>query len=122
MRTTAADDAVFVEPLAPAVGLEVRGVTPDALDDEHTAMLRDLWQVGGALLFRNCERPARCAALLGRVLGGDILTTVSATIPGSAEWAMVGADSTSPLPPRLCGSNEDRQFARAYTGRNGSGN
>ena len=54
MRTTAADDAVFVEPLAPAVGLEVRGVTPDALDDEHTAMLRDLWQVGGALLFRNC--------------------------------------------------------------------
>jgi hypothetical protein len=98
MRTTAADDAVLVEPLAPAVGLEVRGVTPDALNDEQTAMLRDLWQIGGALLFRNCERPGRCAALLGRVLGGDILTTVSATIPGSTEWAMVGADASAPLP------------------------
>ncbi|MCB9929992.1 MAG: hypothetical protein H6844_11345 [Alphaproteobacteria bacterium] len=96
--TTAADDAILVEPLSPAVGLEVRGVDLDTLSDELAAMVRDLWQVGGALLFRGCADPARCAAALGRAIAGKTLIAVSASIPGSAEWSMVGADGTASLP------------------------
>ncbi len=98
MQADAADEAILVEPLSPAVGLEIRGVVPDDLTDEQIAMLRDLWQVGGALLFRGCERPARGGATLARILAGDTLITVSASVPGGTEWGMVGADAPGSLP------------------------
>lgn len=98
MRAVPADEAIVVEPLSPAVGLEVRGVSLDAPSDELAAMVRDLWQVGGALLFRNCTDTTRGAAALGQAIGGNSLITVSATVPGGADWAMVGADTSHPLP------------------------
>lgn len=102
MRAIAADDAILVEPVSPAVGLEVRGVDLDAPDtDEVAAMLRDLWQVGGALLFRGCADPAHSAALLGRALAGNTLIAVSGAVPGGTEWSMVGAESSDP-PPLAC--------------------
>ena len=117
MQETAADDAILVEPLAPAVGLAVSGVALDVsgpdglgsggLSDEHAAMLRDLWQVGGAFLFRGSPNPARAAAALGRVLAGDALIAVSASVPGGTEWAMVGAEAPAPHPLVCVVATED---------------
>lgn len=101
MRTVAADDAIHVEPLSPAVGLEVRGASLDAPSDELADMIRDLWQVAGALLFRNCADPATSAAALGRAIANKTLVAVSANVPGTADWSMVGADSTE-LSPLAC--------------------
>lgn len=98
MRSDAADDAIHVEPLSPAVGLEVRGASPDAPSDEVAAMIRDLWQVAGALLFRGCDDPAKSAAALGRAIAGKALVAVSAHVPGTADWSMVGAEGMETLP------------------------
>jgi hypothetical protein len=51
MQAVGTDEAIMVEPLSPAVGLEVRGASLDAPQDELSAMVRDLWQVGGAYCF-----------------------------------------------------------------------
>ncbi len=101
MKAVPADEAIVVEPLSPAVGLEVRGASLDAPSDELSAMVSDLWQVGGALLFRNCADPTRGAAALGRAIAGNTLITVSAAVPGGTDWMMVGADTSDP-PPLAC--------------------
>ena len=97
----APDDAILVEPLAPAVGLSVRGVDLTALTDDLTAMLQDLWQLGGALLFRGCEDPRLAVASLCQALVPDTPLTETSTPPGGTGWAMVGADAST-APPVVC--------------------
>jgi hypothetical protein len=52
-------------------------------------------------LFRNSADAARDAAALGRAIAGNTLITVSASVPGTTDWAMVGADTSDP-PPLAC--------------------
>jgi alpha-ketoglutarate-dependent taurine dioxygenase len=90
--------AIIVEPLSAGVGLHVGGVNLHALSDGAMDLIKDLWQVGGALLFRQQADPSAAALKLASALAGG---------PGSLapqsdweigeHWSMLGAYAG--LPP-----------------------
>ena len=86
--------AIRIEPLSPAVGLWVDGVDLHRLDGGSAAMIQDLWQLGGALLFRAQENPETAAVNLATVLAhGPVALTEGARagdeIAGT-HWQMPG--------------------------------
>lgn len=104
--------AIRVEPLSPAVGLWISGVDLLRLDAGSAAMICDLWQLGGALLFRAQSLPEEAARKLAAVLGkgpaperdasaGLASVTGAWAMPGSAEAVppkalVLAADSAAP--------------------------
>jgi hypothetical protein len=93
--------AIRVEPLSPAVGLWIDGIDLLRLDSGAAAMIEDLWQLGGALLFRAQSLPAEAAGKLAAVLGkGPVPESGegdrTATVTGA--WAMPG--SALAVPPK----------------------
>lgn len=94
---------IRIEPMSPAVGLWVGGVDLLALDGGLAAMIADMWQLGGALLFRGQDDPALAAAKLAAVLakgpvaGGDADASGERVRIGGA-WAMPGGNLA--LPPK----------------------
>ena len=96
--------AIRVEPLSPAVGLWIGGVDLLRLDAGGAAMIEDLWQLGGALLFRE-HLPAEDAALKlaavlakGPVGGGAPADATADRAPVAGDWSMPGAQAA--LPPK----------------------
>ena len=69
MAQTEAQGAIRVVPLSPGVGLWVDGVDLHRLTPAIRDMIEDLWQLGGALLFREQDQPEAAAAALASVLG-----------------------------------------------------
>lgn len=92
--------AIRVEPLSPAVGLWIDGVDLLRLDAGAAAMIEDLWQLGGALLFRAQSLPAEAGRKLAAVLGkGPVPESDAASGPATVTgaWSMPG--SALAVPP-----------------------
>lgn len=101
--TTSGASPIRIEPMSPAVGLWAGGVDLLALDSGLAAMIADMWQLGGALLFRGQDDPAMAAAKLAAVLakgpvGGMDAGDLADGVRIAADWTMPGADLA--LPPK----------------------
>ncbi len=95
-------EAISVEPLSPPIGLRISGIDLHHLDAGAVAMIQDLWQLGGALLFRGQTLPESAMIGLAAALASgpfapddglpdarDLLNT---------EWQMPGA--VQEIPPK----------------------
>ena len=96
-------EAIRVEPLSPAVGLLIEGVDLQRLNSGAAAMIQDLWQLGGALLFRAQTTPEAAAQRLATVLANGPFTHTDASAHAAAaiigtHWKMPGAEHA--IPPK----------------------
>lgn len=90
-----AAQGIRIEPLSPAVGLRVDGIDLHRLDGNTAAMIQDLWQLGGALLFQVQSNPETAAHSLAAVLAhGPVGLTEGARASdeiAGTHWQMPGA-------------------------------
>ena len=108
---------IRIEPLSPAVGLWVDGPDLHQLDAGLKAMIEDLWQLGGALLFRHQRSPEDAARVLASVLAKGPVAVDGGTAEDTSfggDWAMPGSHSS--VPPNaliFCAGASDTPLAMA---------
>ena len=90
-------DAIVIQPLHPALGLEIKGLDLLELDEAGCDIINDMWQLGGALLFRNQSAPAQAAKNLAEALATGLgLDPVEAAAALDPDWHMMGAAEETP--------------------------
>ncbi len=99
-ESTSDGTAIRIEPLSPAVGLWVDGVDLLRLDPGTAAMIKDLWQLGATLLFRDQPMPGEAAGRLASVLAKAPMEVAAAddepAVHITGDWSMPGAARTIP--------------------------
>jgi len=90
--------ATIVTPLSPSIGLELAGVDLCTLDAGLHNMIRDLWQLGAALLFRD-QAQAGLSALAAALSGSAAPPIAPSSLlisTAEAQWHHYGACDVVP--------------------------